>query len=156
MSSRCPTTRWVRLGLHVWLMSCEAIARRSTCGLVAMTHAEGRQFDPGQVYITWRCCYSSPLNAKSIDLRWLLCWLSCEYYLHLREHGFGLLHIGKQCSGAIVYFAHMHGSIVVHVLKAWMWTIFGDKVFLCSRPVGPTLWPAARCASRRATRGPVA
>ena len=29
-------------------------AMRSTCGLVAMTsasHAEGRQFDPGQVYV---------------------------------------------------------------------------------------------------------
>ena len=29
---------------------------QSTCGLVAMTsasHAEGRQFDPGQVYFLW-------------------------------------------------------------------------------------------------------
>ena len=34
---------------------------RSTCGLVAMTsasHAEGRQFDPGQVYV----CEEPPSN----------------------------------------------------------------------------------------------
>jgi len=89
--------------------------------MTSAAHAEGRQFDPGQVYNTW-CCYSSPLNAKSIDFRWLLCWLSGDYNLHLRKHGFGLLHIGKQCTTAIEHFPHMHGPIVVHVLKAWMWT----------------------------------
>jgi hypothetical protein len=38
--------------LEFSLLSCHEVIR-STCGLVAMTsasHAEGRQFDPGQVY----------------------------------------------------------------------------------------------------------
>ena len=41
-------------GLHVHLRRCHAPSELpSTCGLVAMasaSHAEGRQFDPGQVY----------------------------------------------------------------------------------------------------------
>ena len=40
-----------------WSLSTKVQVQRSTCGLVAMTsasHAEGRQFDPGQVYALWR------------------------------------------------------------------------------------------------------
>ena len=41
---------------YILTFMCTALSRNSgTCGLVAMTsasHAEGRQFDPGQVYLT--------------------------------------------------------------------------------------------------------
>ena len=43
----------VFLCLVVFLSTCRFFSIQSTCGLVAMTsasHAEGRQFDPGQVY----------------------------------------------------------------------------------------------------------
>ena len=48
------------LGSAYLMFSCIVYARKigqSTCGLVAMTsasHAEGRQFDPGQVYALTR------------------------------------------------------------------------------------------------------
>ena len=53
-----------------WFLACESVMDnkgRSTCGLVAMTsasHAEGRQFDPGQVYIPYGLWQGSCVSSK--------------------------------------------------------------------------------------------
>ena len=47
--------RFVGLVFFGVLVGYTLVILTSTCGLVAMTsasHAEGRQFDPGQVYVT--------------------------------------------------------------------------------------------------------
>ena len=53
-------SRWPHRGQQrAWhaQLACDSHIVVSTCGLVAMTsasHAEGRQFDPGQVYVRFR------------------------------------------------------------------------------------------------------